>query len=332
MKLEENNRLGVLRLVGMLGIVALLAIGLSACSGTATEVPPTDTPEPPPDYSVQEAAYASGPHSADYDLGRGPNDMCGRCHSPQNWRPGSTTGIPPAACVSCKFATDDEVRDASPYNILIPEDEWVGIPCETCHSYDGDTITGIAWLNPITGEHEPANTSNEICAKCHVDAGSVDHEITLGGTAHTNYAGQWPQGPRPQYCSDCHDPMSTVNMACEDCHTTILSDEEHINGMNAMHTNVTCMACHDASGYDAGPHTDEAMGGLWVPQETTTSRGTTSTSDMVSHSPQLDVSCTRCHFADNTNDLVVLTADGEVPPEPTPTPEPTEDPEEEAED
>jgi hypothetical protein len=120
-------------------------------------------------------------------------------------------------------------------------------------------------------------------------------------------------------------------MACEDCHTTILSDEEHINGMNAMHTNVTCMACHDASGYDAGPHTDEAMGGLWVTQETTTSRGTTSTNDVVSHSPTKGVSCDRCHFADNTNDLVVLTADGEVPPEPTPMPEPTEDPEDEAE-
>lgn len=318
---EENHRFSTLRLIAILGVVVLLAIGLGACgpADVPTEEPteeatePPDTPEPAPDYSVQQAAWESGPHYDNWDLGKGPNDMCSRCHSPQNWNPESSPG-PPPNCVSCKFPTDEEVRDASPFNVFVSEEDWVGIPCETCHSYEGDTITGIAWLNPVTGVHETANTPNELCEKCHVatDTG-VDHLITLGGTAHVNYAGAWPQADRPQYCSDCHNPMSTVAMACEDCHTTVLSDETHINGYNAMHTNVTCMACHDAEGYDAGPHPDEAMGGLWVTQVTTVGRAGPTTEVVVSHSPQLAVSCDRCHYADNPNDLIVLTAGGEVP-------------------
>jgi hypothetical protein len=321
---EENHRLAALRLIAILGLAAVLVIGLGACTPAETPTPePTEEPTaeptepPPPDYSAQQAAWESGPHYDNWGEGKGPNDMCSRCHSPQNWRTDSSPG-PPPNCISCKFPTDEEVRDASPFNIFVPEEDWVGIPCETCHSFDGETITGIAWLNPVTGEHEPANTSNELCAKCHVNIGAVSHGITLGGDAHTNYAGQWPQGPRPQYCSDCHNPMSTAPMACEDCHTEVLSLDTHPrNTRNGTHTIVTCMACHDAEGYDSGPHPDEAMGGLWVTQETTFGRGGPSTDAVISHSPQLDVSCDRCHFADNTNGLIVLTADGEVPePEP----------------
>lgn len=325
---EENHRFAALRLIAILGVAAVLAIGLGACTPAevVTEAPteevtePPATPEPAPDYSAQEAAWASGPHADNYDLGKGPNDYCSRCHSPQNWRPDSSAG-PPPNCISCKFPTDAEVRDASPFNVFVSEEDWVGIPCETCHSFDGETITGLAWLNTVTGEHEPVNTPNELCTKCHVTTSGVQvtsgsgvtHGIVLGGSAHLNFAGEWPQTERPQYCSDCHEPMSTEPMACVDCHTAVLALDTHIMGTNSVHTNVSCMACHDAEGYDVGPHPDEAMGGLWVTQQTTIGRGGPTTSAIVSHSPQWQVSCDRCHFEGNTWELIVLTADGEVP-------------------
>ena len=74
-----------------------------------TEPPPTEPPteEPPeptpvPDQSMQLAAWEESPHGNTYDLGKGPNTYCSRCHSPQNWDPASRPG-PPPNCITCKF-------------------------------------------------------------------------------------------------------------------------------------------------------------------------------------------------------------------------------------
>ena len=174
------------------------------------------------------AEWESGPHSADYDLGKGPNTMCSRCHSPQNWIPGSKVG-PPPNCVTCKFPFDPELRIAPSFAEggmdLVTEDEWVGIPCATCHEVDSDGVASaeLAWLTPIELTYEKINTPTELCTKCHTSpAGtktgsqglSADHYITLGGSAHMNYAGEWPQADRPKYCTDCHNAHTGATKQC----------------------------------------------------------------------------------------------------------------------
>jgi hypothetical protein len=270
------------------------------------------------------AAWESGAHSL-YDEGHGPNVWCSRCHSPQNWDPEAFQG-PPPACFSCKFDTDEEVRHA-PGNPYVPEEEWVGIICETCHEVDenGTASEEIAWLNPISMDYVEVNTSTELCEKCHVTTtgnafgSAVDHQITLGGSAHLNYGGFLGDVSPPQYCADCHDPHDLEPKECGDCHD-VASSDTHALGKNFHLSFVSCIACHNALAFTAagveveyGPHPDEEMGGIWVPQVTTMGRGGPSTDVVVSHSIVYTVSCDRCHFEGNVNGLTEYTAAGEIP-------------------
>ncbi|RPI88104.1 MAG: hypothetical protein EHM41_02590 [Chloroflexi bacterium] len=292
---------------------------------TATSVPPTPTPEstPPPDQSEYHTAWENGVHGSTYGLGKGPNTYCSRCHSPQNWDPESTTDASPN-CVTCKFPQDPEVRQATTM-AFVAEEDWAGISCETCHIMEDGIATDVAWLNALTGEYEEVATSNELCAKCHADTQGVQasggrgvtHAISLGGSAHLNWAGALPQAHRPSLCTDCHNPMSGEAMGCSDCHTDVLTSDEHMKGMNALHTNVTCQACHDASGADVGPDPAVEDGsGMWMPVLTEVSRsGALTSTAIVSHSVKWEVACDRCHFAENPWELTVLTATGEVPEE-----------------
>jgi hypothetical protein len=333
------------RVLLFVGMVMLLALFVGACTATDTPAPPTDVPPSPvpptatsppppptptelPDQSLQLTAWESGPHAFNYDLGKGPNTYCSRCHSPQNWDPESTVDRPPN-CVTCKFPTDEEVRMATTMD-FVEEEDWFGITCVTCHMVDSNGIAGeLAWLNVVTSEHEEINIPNELCGKCHANTSGVavtggtgvTHAINLGGSAHLNWAGEMPQSDRPQYCSDCHDPHSTAPKTCVDCHTDIPDSDTHMKGLNAvMLSKVSCMACHDADGMEVGPHPDEAEGGIFVTILSSVGRGGPTTEYVKSHSIQWQVSCDRCHFEGNVWELPVLTADGEIP-EPTPTPE-----------
>jgi hypothetical protein len=308
-------------------------------AGCDTQTSPTETEEPalaepteeaspeqtePPDQSEIVAAWETSPHAFNYDLGSGPNTYCSRCHSPQNWDPEARVDAPPN-CVTCKFPTDDEIRIATTMD-FVEEEDWVGINCETCHRVDnGVALSDISWLNVVTGENEPVNTSSELCGKCHVTTAGVaasggrgvTHGINLGGSAHANWAGEWPQSDRPQYCTDCHDPHSTVPLQCVDCHQDVTTSDTHMNGLNAvMLDKVSCMACHDASGMEVGPHPDEAENGLFVTLVSEMGRdGTLSTTYVKSHSIQWEVTCNRCHFEDNPWELPVLDDAGQPPAE-----------------
>lgn len=294
-----------------------------------TALPPTPTSEPTPlpDQSDILAAWEGSPHGNTWGEGKGPNTWCSRCHSPQNWDPESFIG-PPPSCFSCKFPTDEEMRHAEG-NPFIPEEEWVGITCETCHRMENEVATeGIAWLNPISMEYLTVNTPNELCEKCHVTTvgtgnpvrSAVSHEIILGGPAHLNYAGFIDDVPPPTYCTDCHDPHTQQPKQCQDCHE--IDTATHALGKYAAMAEVlTCMACHDASGAEVGPHPDEAMGGIWTTTLTEMGRSGLTTSAIVSHSIQYEVACNRCHYDANPWELTVYTEDGEIP-EPTATPTP----------
>lgn len=194
--------------------------------------------------------------------------MCSRCHSPQNWEPASRPGRPPN-CVTCKFPTDAELRIAPSLAEggmdYVGEEDWVGIPCAQCHEVDENGIASeeISWFVPKAMVYEPLNTPNELCAKCHVDGtgnlgsggGGADHAIDLGGSAHANFAGEWPQSDRPKYCTDCHDAHSGDVKQCADCHTD--AADKHAK-VSMMMNSVTCIACHDASGADVG-YVEEAV-------------------------------------------------------------------------
>ena len=333
-----------------IGVLLILALGLGACGTAATteaptevqqtEVPPTEVPPtptevpptpteipptevPPPDYSEIMVKWEESAHGNTYDLGKGPNTYCSRCHSPLNWDPESTTG-PPPNCVTCKFPTDDEVREV-PTMAFVEEEDWANITCENCHEVaDNGAIEGIAWLSVIDGQYTEMANSAELCSKCHLTSAGVsvtggtgvEHEIYLGGSAHKAWAGlKNPEVPRPDDCSDCHDPHTQQPKQCDDCHADVRTSDTHIKGMNAMHTNISCMACHDGGGLDVGPHPDEDMGGLWVTQVTSVGRAGPTTEYVKSHSPQWQVNCDRCHFAENPWELLVLTAEGEIPTE-----------------
>ncbi len=340
------------RQIAVIGILVLLALVIGACTTETsvptdptpiiqieketvvvivtakppTDVPPTPTEPPPeptplPDHSEIIAAWEDSVHGNTYDEGKGPNTWCSRCHSPQNWDPEAFRG-PPPSCFTCKFPTDDEIRIAEG-NPLVPEDEWVGITCETCHRTEMEVVTEeIAWFNPIKMEYEDVNTSTELCEKCHVTTSgnsfgsAVDHKITLGGSAHLNYGGFLGEERPPTYCADCHDPHTQIPQQCEDCHEDVLTLDTHMMSFTDEHAIVTCMACHDASGLEVGPHPDEEMDGIWVTQLTTVGRSGPSTSYVKSHSLQWEVACDRCHFEENPWELTVFTADGEIPEPP----------------
>ncbi len=322
------------------GVLLLVGLTLAACEATATpaaptepppptEVPPTATEPPPPptatplpDQSAFLADWQSGPHAENYDLGKGPNTWCSRCHSPQNWDPEAFRG-PPPACFTCKFPTDEEVRIAEG-NPLVLEEDWVGIPCETCHRMTEGVATENAWFNPIKGEHEDVATTTELCEKCHVTTtgnsfgSAVTHKVTLGGSAHLNYGGFLGETPPPTYCTDCHNPHTTEPLQCATCHEDVPTSADHIKGLNAIHLDkVTCMACHDADEMEVGPHPDEAEGGVFVTLVSSVGRGGPSIDYVKSHSIKWEVSCDRCHFEENPWELTVLTADGMVPEETT---------------
>ena len=309
----------------IVGALLLLTFILAGCQPTevikevevqvTVVVEPTEVPpEPYADQSAYHADWEAGPHST-YDITRGPNDWCARCHSPQNWNPDATVGAAPN-CVSCKMFEEITVGDG---NVLIEEADWKAIPCESCHVMDGDYATNIAWLNPISMEYVDVNNPTELCEKCHVTTtgnafgSAVDHKITLGGSAHLNYGGFIGEDAPPSFCTDCHDPHTTEPLQCVDCHAEDVASAEHAGGMyGVMKDTVTCMACHDASGADVGPHPDEDND-LWVPQVTTMGRGGPSTDAIVSHSIVFTVACDRCHYAENAAELTVLNADGSIP-------------------
>lgn len=325
--------------VGLLIILPLLFIACQpAATPEPTQLPPTQEPliptpteVPIPDQSVQIAEWESGPHSADYDLGKGPNTMCTRCHSPQNWIPGSKAAAPPN-CVTCKFPTDAELRIAPSFAEggmdLVTEEQWVGIPCAQCHEVDenGTASTELSWFAPVSLVYEEIKSPNELCIKCHANAAgakvssaglSANHEVIMGGSAHLNYAGEWPQADRPQYCIDCHNAHTGETKQCVDCHTD--TADAHTKVAPMMSGDITCMACHDASGADVGRAKED---GLFTTIMTSPGRGNNppTTSEIISHSIVYMVSCNRCHFADNPWELTVLTATGQVPTPPAPKP------------
>lgn len=332
----------------LLFTLAALALLAAACQGTGAPQAPTlgNTPSvppaasPTPDLRVQEAqaAWKSGPHAAAYDLGKGPNTYCARCHSPANWDPAARPGAPPN-CVSCKFATDATVRVA-PTNPLVPEQDWKGIACATCHTVDQGTLTAqLGWKNVQTGYTETVAVPSDLCKKCHADTATLRHSRGMSGTVHPDYD-----------CLRCHDPHSTqASCTSSGCHEAVVKSMLnftpdhasaktkadclgcHPKGMqlHSMEINQRgiddCLSCHGelltisqqpsthpghdtyhkaitcAICHDASGATIARSkdGKTWTTTRTFELLGRKSEQVFVSHNLQRAVTCTRCHFAGN---------------------------------
>lgn len=251
--------------------------------------PSSATGAPAFDQQYPEAwsAWQSGPHAAGYDLGKGPNTYCARCHSPRNWDPAASVD-PPPNCVSCKFPSDAQPRLAKS-NPLIPESEWKGVGCDACHKVDQNSLeTEISWLDNRTGFHETLASPTELCERCHKDTETLRHSRALSGEIHQGYA-----------CTDCHEPHSLqASCASADCHASV--SPETCPGFDADHQSVSCTACHDASGAEVGPLED---GSRWVTFRTVEVLGRGQRKDFQSHHIQLQVDCARCHFPSNPWEL-----------------------------
>ncbi len=251
-----------------------------APSATASPAPPTRAPT----VSVQSALLAkwqSSPHGNTYDLGKGPNTYCSRCHSPQNWDPGSKVDAPPN-CVSCKFETDATVRIAKS-NMLVSKADWRNIGCEICHRVEnGVTSAEIAWFSKATGKYEAVASTNALCEKCHTDTDVLRHRRDLGKAAHAGLQ-----------CAQCHDAHTTkASCTAAQCHPNL----SKVSGHDAAHANVSCVACHDAGGLQVGPN---AATKKWITWRTTELLGRKTTAAYQSHNLQKAVDCARCHLPNN---------------------------------
>ena len=301
-------------------------------------------PIPEVDQSEIWQVWQGSSHANTYDLEKGPNTYCAKCHSPQNWDPGATIGDPPN-CVSCKFSHEPEPRIAEG-NPLVPEEEWQSIGCEVCHlNNDGVIDAQIAWHDPVANNHNIILDPTELCEMCHLDNDTLRHKRETGSAAHAGFS-----------CISCHDAHSTAaDCGADGCHVDIvvsrvLPSDEHIGiqskveclvcheaGMQVhnmaiskseeddclgchfdlkeltqddlapvfhslIHASVSCVACHDAVGFDVG--VDEQTG-EWIAFRTVELLGRVSVGRYQSHNLQRLVSCIRCHFEGNPWDLHV---------------------------
>lgn len=303
-------------------LLVALSLWLAACGGqpapTATAVPsavatpaatvgvsasptprpsatsaPTATPLPPaptrlPTTTAQAAIWAkwqASPHGNTYDLGKGPNTYCARCHSPQNWDPASKVDAPPN-CVSCKFASDATVRIAKS-NPLVSQADWRHIGCDICHPLtNGLAAKEIAWFDKAANKYEFVANVNALCEKCHTDTNILHHRIDLGKAAHVGYA-----------CTQCHDAhAASASCATAQCHPKL----SQVSGHDAAHKPVSCAACHDASALQVGPDNNTK---IWTTWQTTNIAGMKMINPVGSHNLQKSVDCARCHFKDNAWNL-----------------------------
>ncbi|HKJ27008.1 MAG TPA: multiheme c-type cytochrome [Anaerolineales bacterium] len=327
-------------LIIFLSIFILLV--LSSCQmNPEEEVLPTASPTPtlPPAQEEIYMQWEGSQHADTYDLGKGPNTYCAKCHSPMNWDHSAT--IDPAPnCVSCKFPFEDEPRIAEG-NPLVEEEHWNNIGCEVCHRMNGRVADSeFAWYDKSTGYYEVMQTSTELCEKCHQNSEEfLMHKREMGEEVHVGFT-----------CTECHDPHDPyVTCGSSSCHSDIaqlrtLSTENHIGitdksqclachpaGMDthSMELQRTgekdCLVCHDyfanlgeddlAPVYHSGVHVDVACEichdgssmeiGLmeesekWVTLREVVLPFREYSKEYKSHNLSLSVDCARCHYKDN---------------------------------
>lgn len=227
-------------------LLFLLLLGglLTSCRSNPILIPTTSQDEEPSTtntvspadlHPVEWLAWQAGPHAAGYDLGKGPNTYCARCHSPGNWDPAAQIDLPPN-CVSCKFPHEEDVRIAEG-NPLIPESNWQGISCDICHPQGiGTTEIQIGWFDEVTGYTETVASATGLCEKCHHNTDTLRYQVDLGSQVHIDFI-----------CTDCHEPHSTrASCGNPGCHEDVVGVMAIYNPVHlGVSENAKCIGCHD---------------------------------------------------------------------------------------
>lgn len=332
--------------------VIFLFLILIACTCQANQNNPSGedlvesaVPSPviPPDQMLIWETWESSSHEDTYDLEKGPNTYCAKCHSPANWDYSATID-PPPNCVSCKFSSEPEPRIAES-NPMVPEDEWASIGCNICHRMEaGKADPEFVWYDNASEYYETLATTTELCEKCHLDTNKyLHHQRDLGQDAHVGFTCTDCHDPHDQFarCSDkgCHSDVTAQRKRVLDQHVSISEKETclvcHTAGMD-MHTmeiqrsgEDDCFICHDylanISPDDAAPiqHSNVhglvdcvachdaaglAVGPIEAEDVWTTFRSVELPMGLVSepyqsHNLQRSVECGRCHYSDNPWEL-----------------------------
>jgi len=255
----------------------------AASSGDATT--PGEPAAPADAATLLHTAWQKSGHADSFVAeSNGQNNECARCHSPWNWLPTLSADLP-MNCTACKF----NLPDPEP----IPQAEWKSVGCEVCHRVEGEIVEPEpAWLNSLVAQFEtatdpwePVQSAAELCEKCHRDYGTQHAARDLGTSVHQGFD-----------CIQCHDAHSAeASCIAAGCHPDTLQPATPIAGHDKDHANVTCVACHDASGSTVGPAEDKT----WTPLRDASMPGQTGQVPYLSHNLQRTVDCARCHFAGN---------------------------------
>ncbi len=283
-------------LVLAIGAVLLLG-GILAAACQLPVAPSSPAPSPalaqgqaPPSTELPTSGqpavrtdWESGKHANTFVADeRGENNACARCHSPWNWVPTDPADMP-STCANCKFSVP------TPKPVAVAD--WKCIECSVCHRVENGVVTApVAWLNTLVAQYETTSdpyeavkTNAELCEKCH----NGPYGVTLGSDAHSGYD-----------CTQCHDPHSLeASCAVPGCHADVLGTGNRTVGHDAAHANVTCGACHDASGLAVGPSEDTKM---WLTfRAAESAEGGAGGDPYVSHDVRREVDCARCHYPNN---------------------------------
>ena len=201
--------------------------------------------------------------------------------------------------------------------------EWQAVDCDVCHSplANGGFSTDVSYWNPETGGYEEVQDTSELCRNCHRQSESIDNSIDMGTGMHAKLG-----------CTACHEPhrgtASCTNSTCHasleaevtvigrlymppghenaephdcggaQCHsaaTQVAQDNSFLHIGN-YHGNLTCSACHDATGMEVEPGDDFLEWNTWQP---VTWDGQEGKRPKFSHNVQREVDCTRCHYEAN---------------------------------
>jgi hypothetical protein len=230
---------------------------------------PASTPQSPEEIRT---LWDSGAH-ADTQVLRedDQNEDCATCHDRSNWIPGQISSSAVRSILASSPATDTNSDEGA-------------VTCENCHV--GEPGEGeIAWLaDPQMGEYDEISGPTQICKKCHLENGYEGH------------LGIFVMGPHDDFeCVECHDSHDTTSSCtASGCHSPFAQECEPIQTHDNPHAEVTCSACHDATGMQIAWNEEHSAWDTFTEvSEDAAARFVTS------HQLALEVDCDRCHEPGN---------------------------------
>ena len=296
---------------------------------------------PTPDQTQFRQAWIDGPHADTYALEKGPNTYCARCHSPANWDPSAQIDPPPnCVSCKFPFEDESRIAAGNPLvpesewesigcatchsvqnGHVDPEISWYDRVTGFYETVsDSTALCGKCHLNSVSLNHErnlgDGPHGEFECTRCHdghnakADCSGC-HPINLMG--EPKFIDEHVEVISNGGCVECHagafqNHDMTIQQAgddnCLNCHRRLMGQSSVAPiqyGHSALHKNVFCVACHDASGLIVGPIEGEDV---WATHRTTEFMGQSSTAPYQSHDLQLLVNCDKCHYQDNPWDLV----------------------------